>query len=77
MLGVPRTATEKEIKKAFKKLTIKYHPDKNLGNEDEAKEKFMNIANAYDILSDPEKREIYDQHGAEGVRQHQAQSNQG
>lgn len=56
---------------------MKHHPDKNPGKEEEAKQKFMVIANAYDILSDEEKRKIYDQHGAEGVRQHQANSNQG
>lgn len=52
MLGVSRNASQKEIKKAFKKLTVKYHPDKNPGKEEEAKQKFMVIANAYDILSD-------------------------
>ena len=52
VLGVSRNASQKEIKKAFKKLTVKYHPDKNPGKEEEAKQKFMVIANAYDILSD-------------------------
>ena len=67
-MGVKRDATEAEIKKAFKKLAIKYHPDKNQDNPEAAKEKFQKIANAYEILSDEEKRRIYDQQGEDGVR---------
>ena len=55
-----RDATEKEIKKKFKKLAIKYHPDKNKGDPEKAKEEFQKIANAYEALSDPEKRKTYD-----------------
>ena len=54
VLGVKRGATEDEIKKAFKKLAIKYHPDKNKDDPDAAKEKFQKIAHAYEVLSDPD-----------------------
>ena len=64
-----KTATQAEIKKAFKKLAIKYHPDKNTEDPEGAKKKFVPITNAYDTLSDEEKRKTYDQFGAEGVRQ--------
>jgi curved DNA-binding protein CbpA len=56
---VKKTATDEEIKKSFKKLAIKYHPDKN-PDDPSAKEKFQKIANAYEVLSDPDKRAIYD-----------------
>lgn len=61
ILGVKRSATDREIKKAFRKLAIKYHPDKNKGKD--AEEKFREIAQAYEILSDPDKRKKYDQFG--------------
>jgi len=59
VLGVKRDANDKQIKKAFKKMAIKYHPDKNTEDPEGAKAKFQKIANAYEVLSDPEKREIY------------------
>ena len=68
LLGVKRTATKAEIKKAFKKLSLKYHPDKNKDNPKKAKEMFVKIANAYEVLSNDEKRKIYDQYGEEGVK---------
>ena len=68
LLGVKRTASKAEIKKAFKKLSLKYHPDKNKDNPKKAKEMFIKIANAYEVLSDDEKRKIYDQYGEEGVK---------
>ncbi len=64
ILGVPRTATEKEIKKAYRKLARQYHPDAN-PNDPNAEEKFKEINEAYEVLSDPEKRKKYDQFGAQ------------
>jgi len=66
VLGVERTATIEEIKKAYRKLAIKYHPDKNPGDK-EAEEKFKEAASAYDVLSNPEKRQRYDQFGDAGL----------
>ena len=70
LLGVPRTATKAEIRKAFKKLSLKYHPDKNKKNPEKAKEMFIKIANAYEVLIDDKLRPIYDKFGEEGVKQH-------
>ncbi len=64
ILGVPRNATEKEIKKAYRKLARQYHPDAN-PNDPTAEEKFKEINEAYEVLSDPEKRKKYDQFGAQ------------
>lgn len=66
ILGVERTASADEIKKAYKKVAIKYHPDRNPGDK-QAEEKFKQAAEAYDVLRDPDKRARYDQFGAEGV----------
>lgn len=66
ILGVDRTATEDQLKKAYRKLAIKYHPDKNPGDK-EAEAKFKELAEAYDVLSDPEKRARYDQFGHAGM----------
>lgn len=63
LLGVDRSATDREIKKAFRKLAMKYHPDKN--KEKGAEEKFKEIAQAYEVLSDKEKRQKYDTYGDE------------
>ncbi|MBW3622431.1 MAG: molecular chaperone DnaJ [Armatimonadetes bacterium] len=61
-LGVERTATEKDIKQAYRRLARKYHPDVNPGNK-EAEDKFKDVSEAYEVLSDPEKRSKYDQYG--------------
>ena len=66
ILGVERTATAEEIKTAYKKQAIRYHPDRNPGNK-EAEEKFKEAVVAYDVLRDPEKRARYDQFGEAGV----------
>lgn len=66
ILGVERTATADEIKAAYKKQAIRYHPDRNPGDK-EAEEKFKEAAAAYDVLRDPEKRARYDQFGEAGV----------
>ena len=68
ILGVNRNADEKELKKAYRKLAMKWHPDKNPDNQQEAQAKFQEISEAYDVLSDPEKRKIYDQFGEEGLK---------
>ena len=62
VLGVSKTATDDEIKKAYRKIAIKYHPDRNPGNK-EAEEKFKEAAEAYDVLHDQQKRQQYDQFG--------------
>ena len=66
ILGVERTATKVEIKKAYRKLAMKYHPDKNPGDK-EAEEMFKKINEAYQVLSDDEKRAVYDRYGKEGL----------
>lgn len=63
VLGVSRTASEAEIKKSYRKLAVKWHPDKNPNNQAEASEKFKLIAEAYEVLSDPVKRRQYDMTG--------------
>lgn len=66
ILGVPRNASKDEIKKAYRKMAIKYHPDKNPGDKD-AEEKFKEAAEAYEVLSDDNKRARYDQFGHAGM----------
>jgi molecular chaperone DnaJ len=67
VLGVSRNSSADEIKKAFRRLAIKYHPDKNPNNKEEAETKFKEAAEAYEILSDPQKRERYNRFGHAGV----------
>jgi DnaJ family protein A protein 2 len=63
LLGVPQTATFDEIKKAFRKLALKHHPDR--GGD---KEKFQELNMAYETLTDPKKRDLYDQYGEDGIK---------
>ncbi len=71
-LGVPKGASREEIKKAYRKLALKYHPDKNAGDKT-AEEKFKKISEAYAVLSDKEKRQQYDTYGESGFHQRYSQ----
>lgn len=64
ILGIEKGASDEDIKKAYRKQALKFHPDKN--KSPQAEEKFKEVAEAYEVLSDPKKREIYDQFGEEG-----------
>lgn len=75
-LGISRSADEREIKKAYKKLAMKYHPDRTSGDK-ELELRFKEIQEAYDILSDPQKRQMYDQYGFDGVDPNRAQGGAG
>ncbi|CAM0957657.1 unnamed protein product [Alopecurus aequalis] len=76
VLQVPKGASEDQIKRSYRKLALKYHPDKNPDNE-EATKKFTEINNAYEVLTDSEKRKIYDRYGEEGLKQFQGQGGRG
>ncbi|XP_018904802.1 dnaJ homolog subfamily B member 6 isoform X2 [Bemisia tabaci] len=67
VLEITRTATAADIKKAYRKLALKWHPDKNIDNHDEANKKFKEISEAYEVLSDEKKRRVYDQYGKDGL----------
>jgi molecular chaperone DnaJ len=67
ILGVSKDASAEEIKKNYRKVAMQYHPDRNPGNK-EAEEQFKTVAEAYEVLRDPEKRQIYDRYGIEGLR---------
>ena len=66
VLGVSKTATDDELKKAYRKLAKQYHPDANPNNKEEAEKKFKEINEAYETLSNPQKRKMYDQFGPDG-----------
>uniref|UniRef100_A0AAQ5Y2X9 J domain-containing protein n=1 Tax=Amphiprion ocellaris TaxID=80972 RepID=A0AAQ5Y2X9_AMPOC len=66
-LGVQKHATQEDIKKAYRKLALKWHPDKNPDNKDEAEKRFKELSEAYEVLSDENKRNIYDRYGKEGL----------
>jgi len=67
LLGVDRKASTEEIRSAYRKLALKYHPDRN-PDDKEAESKFKTISEAYDVLSDEKKRPLYDQYGKDGLR---------
>ncbi|KIM71425.1 hypothetical protein PILCRDRAFT_830337 [Piloderma croceum F 1598] len=67
LLGVPKSASEDDIKKAYKKMALKWHPDRNKGSEESSK-KFKEISEAFEVLNDKQKRTIYDQFGEEGLK---------
>ena len=66
VLEVPKNAGEEELKRAYRKLAMKFHPDKNPGDK-EAEERFKEASEAYEVLRDKEKRELYDRFGHEGL----------
>ncbi|XP_034468653.1 dnaJ homolog subfamily B member 6-like [Hippoglossus hippoglossus] len=67
VLGVRRDSSADDIKKAYRKLALRWHPDKNPENKDDAEKKFKELSEAYEVLSDVNKRSIYDQYGKEGL----------
>jgi molecular chaperone DnaJ len=69
LLGVDRNASDAEIKKSYRRMAMKFHPDRNKDNPEEAEAKFKQIKEAYEVLSDPKKRSAYDQFGHAGVDQ--------
>lgn len=68
VLGVPKDADDEALKKAYRKLALKWHPDRNPDNKSTAEQKFKEISEAYDVLSDKNKRTVYDQYGEEGLK---------
>ena len=66
VLGIPKNVSEKDLKQAYRKLALKYHPDKNKGDA-ESEEKFKEATEAYEVLRDPKKRAAYDKYGHAGV----------
>nr|AEE92843.1 Potato virus X SL1 RNA interacting protein 2 [Nicotiana benthamiana] len=68
VLGVDKNATDDDLKKAYRKLAMKWHPDKNPNNKKAAEAKFKQISEAYDVLSDSQKRAVYDQYGEDGLK---------
>ena len=69
VLGVDKKASQDEIKKAYRVLAVKHHPDKNPDNKEVSEETFKKIGDAYAVLSDPEKRNMFDTYGKEGMKE--------
>jgi curved DNA-binding protein CbpA len=67
VLGLERNATDEDIRRAYRRLALKWHPDKNPDNVKEAEKRFKEISAAYEVLSDPEKRKVYDYYGKDGL----------
>eukprot|EP00227_Mantoniella_beaufortii_P009852 CAMPEP_0197577968 /NCGR_PEP_ID=MMETSP1326-20131121/2390_1 /TAXON_ID=1155430 /ORGANISM="Genus nov. species nov., Strain RCC2288" /LENGTH=86 /DNA_ID=CAMNT_0043141105 /DNA_START=213 /DNA_END=469 /DNA_ORIENTATION=+ len=67
-LGIQKGCSEDEIKKAYRKLAMKWHPDKNPDNQAYAEKKFKSVSEAYEVLSDPKKKELFDQYGDAGLQ---------
>lgn len=67
ILEIPRDASQDQIKKAYRRMAMKWHPDKNHGNEEEAQTRFQEVSTAYEVLSDPDKRALYDRGGEEAL----------
>lgn len=67
ILGVPRTATEDDIRKGYRRQALRWHPDKNPNNKEAAEERFKLVSEAYEVLSNKDKRNIYDRYGKEGL----------
>ncbi|PNH05130.1 Chaperone protein DnaJ [Tetrabaena socialis] len=79
-MPVPKKADDAQLKRAYRKLALQYHPDKVTGTEDEKKaasQKFADINHAYEVLSDAEKRKVYDRYGEDGLKQHAQQQGGG
>lgn len=70
-LGLKKTASDDEIKSSYKMLAKKWHPDRNQNNRDEAENKFKEISEAYTVLSDPKKKDLYDKHGINGLKENE------
>lgn len=70
ILGITRQANEVDIKKAYRKMALKWHPDKNPEKKEEAEKRFKEVSEAYEVLSDKQKREVYDRYGKEGLTGH-------
>ena len=68
ILGVERDASENDLKKAYRKLAMKWHPDKNPDKQEQAEKKFKEVSEAYEVLTDPKKKEIYDRYGEDGLQ---------
>lgn len=69
ILGIEKNSTEEQIKKGYKRAALKWHPDRNPNNQEEATEKFKKLSEAYDVLVDPNKRKIYDKYGKKGLEE--------
>lgn len=67
ILGISKDCSNSDLKKAYRKLALKWHPDKNIDKKDVAETNFKKVCEAYEVLSDPKKREIYDKYGKEGI----------